>query len=56
MNEIKNERAVIQPKLTIKMNVARLDINANGTKIYCVGKFFILKQEKINKVMCNIHM
>ena len=56
MNEIKTKRAVSQPELTIKMNVSRLDINTNGTKIYCVGKFFILKQEKIDKVMCNIHM
>ena len=55
MNEIKTKRAVSQPELTIKMNVARLDINANGAKIYCVGKFFILKQEKIHKVICKIH-
>ena len=38
----KKKRAVSQPKLTIKMNAARLDINTNGTKIYSVGKFFIL--------------
>lgn len=43
---INKQRVVSQPKPTTKMDAARLDVNTDWkTEKYCVGKFFILKQE-----------